>query len=80
MSHLQKKSTIEIFIKTTYFHVYKKNITKLQKLDKLFDEIKMGKLIEKYKSENPGFSFELNELVQQIKSENNEENKDLFQQ
>ena len=38
----------------------------------------MGKLIEKYKSENPNFSFELNELVQQIKSENNEENKDLF--
>ena len=38
----------------------------------------MGKLIEKYKSENPGFSFELNELVQQIKSENNQENKDLF--
>ena len=32
----------------------------------------MGKLIDKYKSENPGFSFELNELVLQIKSENNE--------
>ena len=38
----------------------------------------MGKFIEKYKLENPNFSFELNELIQKIKSENSEETKDLF--
>ena len=38
----------------------------------------MGKFIEKYKLEDPNFSFELNELIQKIKSENSEETKDLF--
>ena len=38
----------------------------------------MGKFIEKYKLENPNFSFELNELIQKIKSENNQETEDLF--
>ena len=38
----------------------------------------MGKFIEKYKLENPSFSFELNELIQKIKSENNQETEDLF--
>ena len=30
----------------------------------------MGKLIDKYKSEDPNFAFELNELKQRFKSEN----------
>ena len=38
----------------------------------------MGKFIEKYKLENPNFSFELNELIQKVKSENNQETNDLF--
>ena len=38
----------------------------------------MGKFIEKYKLENPNFSFELNELIQKIKYENNQETQYLF--
>ena len=38
----------------------------------------MGKFIEKYKLKDPDFNFELNELIQKIKSENNEVTKDLF--
>ena len=38
----------------------------------------MGKFIDKYKLENPNFGFELNELIQKVKSENSEETKDLF--
>ena len=38
----------------------------------------LGKFIEKYKSEDPNFKFELNQLIQKIKLENNKETQNLF--
>ena len=38
----------------------------------------MGKFSEKYKSENADFKFELNQLIQKVRSEKDEETQDLF--
>ena len=38
----------------------------------------MGKLIDKYIIENPGFNYELTELIQKTKSENSQEIDDLY--